>query len=52
MMPEEKEQQNKKALSVAKRYVGKHQLRSDPNGSYTGKTKCTDETPVQDADDL
>ncbi len=28
------------------------QSSSDPNGSYTGRPKNENETPVQDADDL
>lgn len=27
-------------------------IQTDPNGSYTGKPKDTNEVPIQDADDL
>lgn len=29
-----------------------HEDKTDPNGSYTGRPKSENETPVQDADDL
>lgn len=28
------------------------QIVTDPNGSYTGRPRNSEETPVQDADDL
>jgi len=41
-----------KSEAVAKAYVSGEMLRTDPQGSYTGKPIDKYETPVQDADDL
>lgn len=42
----------KKAWDVVDAFVGKHQLKSDPMGSWTGNPVDKYEVPVQDADDL
>ena len=42
----------KKAWEVVNSYVGQEQLKTDPQGSYTGKPRGEGEVPVQDADDL
>ncbi len=42
----------KKAWDVVNAFVGAEQLKTDPQGSYTGNPRDKDEVPVQDADDL
>ena len=38
--------------AVAKAYLSSEMLKTDPQGSYTGKPKNKYDKPVQDADDL
>ena len=42
----------RKAQQVVDKYVTHAQLRTDPQGSWTGKPRNSNEVPVQDADDL
>ena len=57
-MVEQYNKQNKKndvankVASVIKAYHNKDNLKTDPNGSYTGVPLEKYEKPVQDADDL
>lgn len=37
---------------VVKTFVDKHSIKTDPNGSYTGKAADPYAVPVQDQDDL
>ena len=41
-----------KTKEVVNAYLSKDNLKTDPNGSYTGKPLDKYEKPVQDADDL
>ena len=41
-----------KTKEVINAYLSKDNLKTDPNGSYTGKPLDKYEKPVQDADDL
>lgn len=47
-----KKSPQKRANQVARVFVEASSLKTDPQGSYTGKTKQDGEKPVQDADDL
>lgn len=42
----------RKAQQVVDEYVTHAQLKTDPQGSWTGKPRNANEVPVQDADDL
>lgn len=42
----------RRAQQVVDEYVTHAQLRTDPQGSWTGKPRNANEVPVQDADDL
>lgn len=42
----------KKAEEIAQAFVDASSLKTDPQGSYTGKNINTKEPPVQDVDDL
>lgn len=41
-----------RANAVAKAYLSSEMLKTDPQGSYTGKPENKYDKPVQDADDL
>ena len=41
-----------KTKEVVNAYLSEDNLKTDPNGSYTGKPLNKFEKPVQDADDL
>ena len=42
----------KRTKEVVDAYLSKDSLKTDPNGSYTGKGIDKFEKPIQDADDL
>ncbi|MDO4563569.1 MAG: hypothetical protein Q4C12_07015 [Clostridia bacterium] len=41
-----------RAMEVAESFVDRDSIKSDPNGSWTGKTAQKGEKPTQDVDDL
>lgn len=41
-----------RAMEITDVFVSQGSMKSDPNGSYTGKPIDPNEVPVQDADDL
>ncbi len=47
-----KNKKQTKVEEVVKSYTDKQSIKSDPNGSWTGRPKDKNEIPVQDADDL
>lgn len=49
---EKKKKVMEKAMEAVEAYVDVDSIKTDPNGSYTGKCADKDEKPVQDADDL
>ena len=47
-----KKDPQEKAQKVASEFVNASSLKTDPQGSYTGKTLKHGDKPVQDVDDL
>lgn len=43
---------NPNVRDIVESYVDEETLKTDPNGSYTGKNLVPFEMPIQDADDL
>lgn len=52
MVHRAKKEPQKKAEQVAEAFVKASSFRTDPQGSYTGKSHDPSEKPVQDVDDL
>lgn len=52
MKKESKSKKAERIMRKAENTVNNTSAKDDPLGSYTGRPKDVDDTPVQDADDL